>query len=119
MQAAETPGALAVEFAGEQLTYAELNERANQLAHQLRALGVGPEVLVGLCVERSLELVIGMLGILKAGGAYVPLDPSYPLRATSVHDRRRKAGGDSDTRKDYQPRITDKPRIRSGFNPWL
>ena len=56
----------------------ELNERANQLAHQLRALGVGPEVLVGLCVERSLELVIGMLGILKAGGAYVPLDPSYP-----------------------------------------
>jgi len=77
-QAAKTPGALAVEFAGEQLTYAELNERANQLAHQLRALGVGPEVLVGLCVERSLELVIGMLGILKAGGAYVPLDPSYP-----------------------------------------
>ena len=77
-QAAKTPGALAVEFAGEQLTYAELNERANQLAYQLRALGVGPEVLVGLCVERSLELVIGMLGILKAGGAYVPLDPSYP-----------------------------------------
>ncbi|HSE18129.1 MAG TPA: amino acid adenylation domain-containing protein [Pyrinomonadaceae bacterium] len=78
MQAAKTPGALAVEFAGEQMTYAELNERANQLAQQLRALGVGPEVLVGLCVERSLELVIGMLGILKAGGAFVPLDPSYP-----------------------------------------
>jgi hypothetical protein len=64
-QAAKTPSALAVEFAGEQLTYAELNERANQLAHQLRALGVGPEVLVGLCVERSPEWVIGMLGILK------------------------------------------------------
>ncbi|HEX5601466.1 MAG TPA: condensation domain-containing protein, partial [Pyrinomonadaceae bacterium] len=78
MQAAKTPGALAVEFAGEQLTYAELNERADQLAHQLRALGVGSEVLVGLCVERSLELVIGMLGVLKAGGAYVPLDSSYP-----------------------------------------
>jgi amino acid adenylation domain-containing protein len=77
-QVAKTPGALAVEFAGEQLTYAELNERANELAHQLRALGVGPEVLVGLCIERSLELVIGMLGVLKAGGAYVPLDPSYP-----------------------------------------
>jgi len=76
--AIETPDALAVEFAGEQLTYAELNERANQLAHQLRALGVGPEVLVGLKVERGLEWVIGMLGILKAGGAYVPLDPSYP-----------------------------------------
>ena len=60
------------------MTYAELNRRANQLAHQLRALGVGPEVLVGLCVERSMELVIGILGILKAGGAYVPLDPSYP-----------------------------------------
>src|SRR4029079_16297692 len=78
MQAAKTPGALAVEFAGERLTYAELNERADRLAHQLQALGVGPEVLVGLCVERSLELVIGMLGVLKAGGAYVPLDPSYP-----------------------------------------
>ncbi|HEY4426355.1 MAG TPA: amino acid adenylation domain-containing protein [Pyrinomonadaceae bacterium] len=77
-QAARTPGALAVEFQGEQITYAELNERANQLAHELRALGVGPEVLVGLCIEPSLELVIGMLGILKAGGAYVPLDPSYP-----------------------------------------
>ena len=59
-------------------TYAELNARANQLAHHLRTLGVGPDVLVGLCLERSLELVIGLLGILKAGGAYVPLDPSYP-----------------------------------------
>ncbi len=78
MQAAKTPGALAVEFAGEQITYAELNERADRLAHQLRAFGVGPEVLVGLCVDRGLEWVIGMLGILKAGGAYVPLDPSYP-----------------------------------------
>ena len=77
-KAAKTPGALAVEFAGEQLTYAELNERANSLAHQLRALGVGPEVLVGLRLERGIELVIGMIGILKAGGAYVPLDPSYP-----------------------------------------
>ena len=77
-QAAKTPGALALEFAGEQLTYAELNQRANQLAQQLRALGVGPEVLVGLRIERGLELVIGMLGVLKAGGAYVPLDPSYP-----------------------------------------
>src|SRR5262249_25794102 len=77
-QAANAPDALAVEFAGEQLTYGELNERANQLAHQLRTLGVGPEVLVGLSVKRSLELVIGILGILKAGGAYMPLDPSYP-----------------------------------------
>ena len=67
------------------LTYAELNARANQLAHHLRALGVGPEVLVGLCLERSLDMVVGLLGILKAGGAYVPLDPSYPAGAPGVH----------------------------------
>jgi amino acid adenylation domain-containing protein/non-ribosomal peptide synthase protein (TIGR01720 family) len=60
------------------LTYGELDRRANQLAHYLRSLGVGPETLVGLCLERSLEMVIGLLGVLKAGGAYVPLDPSYP-----------------------------------------
>ncbi|MBW4496132.1 MAG: AMP-binding protein [Oscillatoria princeps RMCB-10] len=58
--------------------YRELNRRANQLAHHLRALGVGPEVLAGICAERSLEMVVGILGILKAGGAYVPLDPEYP-----------------------------------------
>jgi len=73
-----TPGAVAVVFEGERLTYAELNRRANQLAHCLQKLGVGPEVLVGICVERSLETVVGLLGILKAGGAYVPLDPVYP-----------------------------------------
>ena len=60
------------------LTYRELNRRANQLAQHLQALGVGPDVLVGICLERSLELVVGLLGILKAGGAYLPLDPSYP-----------------------------------------
>lgn len=62
----------------EYLTYRELNRRANQLAHYLRRLGVGPETFVGICVERSLEMVVGLLGILKAGGAYVPLDPAYP-----------------------------------------
>ncbi len=77
-QAERTPDAVAVVFEGEQLTYGELNRRANQLAHHLRALGVGPEVLVAICLERSLEAVIGLLGILKAGGAYVPLDPAYP-----------------------------------------
>jgi len=77
-QAEKTPDAAAVVFEGEQLTYGELNARANQLAHHLRKLGVGPEVLVGICVERSLEMVVGLLGILKAGGAYVPLDPEYP-----------------------------------------
>jgi len=77
-QVARTPEALAVQFEGKQLTYRELNTRANQLAHYLRRLGVGAEKLVGICVERSLEMVVGLLGILKAGGAYVPLDPSYP-----------------------------------------
>jgi pristinamycin I synthase-3/4 len=77
-QATRTPTAVAVEFEGESLTYRELNERANQLAHHLRTLAIGPEVLVGIATERSLEMVVGLLGILKAGGAYVPLDPGYP-----------------------------------------
>ncbi len=77
-QAERTPVAVAVEYEGNRLTYCELNQRANQLAHHLRALGVGPEVTVGLYVERSLEMVVGLLAILKAGGAYVPLDPSFP-----------------------------------------
>ena len=77
-QAALTPEASAVVFEDQSLTYAELNARANCLAHYLRAKGVESEVLVGLCVERSLEMVVGVLGILKAGGAYLPLDPDYP-----------------------------------------
>ncbi len=77
-QVERTPDAVAVVFEDQQLTYWELNNRANQLAHYLRSLGVKPEVLVGICVERSLEMVIGLLGILKAGGAYLPLDPNYP-----------------------------------------
>ncbi|RKI64338.1 non-ribosomal peptide synthetase, partial [Corallococcus sp. AB049A] len=77
-QVRRTPDALAVITPEKQLTYRELDAKANQLAHRLRGLGVGPEVRVGLCVERTEDLVIGALGILKAGGAYVPLDPSYP-----------------------------------------
>ncbi|MBZ4423360.1 non-ribosomal peptide synthetase, partial [Myxococcus sp. RHSTA-1-4] len=77
-QAQRTPNAVAVEYAGQWLTYEELSRRANQLAHHLRGMGVGPEVRVGLCAERSLELVVSILGILKAGGVYVPLDASYP-----------------------------------------
>ena len=77
-QVAKTPDAIAVVFEEQELTYQQLNQRANQLAHYLQTLGVKPEVLVGICVERSLEMVVGLLGILKAGGAYVPLDPSYP-----------------------------------------
>ena len=74
---------MAVVYEEQQLTYRELNRRANQLAHYLRSLGVGPEVLVGICVERSVEMVVGLLGILKAGGAYVPLDPEYPRERLS------------------------------------
>jgi len=77
-QVERTPDAIAVVFEKDQLTYQQLNRRANQLAHYLQALGVGPDVLVGICVERSLEMLVGILGILKAGGAYVPLDPAYP-----------------------------------------
>ncbi|HZC76465.1 MAG TPA: amino acid adenylation domain-containing protein, partial [Ktedonobacterales bacterium] len=77
-QVGKTPDATAVVFEAHSLSYGELDARANRLAHQLRALGVGPEVVVGLCVERSLEMLIGLLGILKAGGGYLPLDPAYP-----------------------------------------
>lgn len=77
-QVERTPDAVAVIFEGEQLTYQELNAKANQLVHYLQSLGVKLEVLVRICVERSLEMVVGLLGILKAVGAYVPLDPAYP-----------------------------------------
>ncbi len=77
-QAARTPDAIAVAFADEQLTHWELDQRANKIAHYLQQLGVAPEVLVGICIERSLEMVVAILGIWKAGGAYVPLDPNYP-----------------------------------------
>src|SRR5450755_81140 len=70
--------AIAVEFQAESLTYAELDVRSNQLARRLVRKGAGPDVSIGLCVERSLEMVVALLGILKAGSAYVPLDPSYP-----------------------------------------
>ena len=82
-QVERTPGAVAVVFEEQSLTYRELNSRANQLGHHLRSLGVGPDVLVGLCVERSLEMVVALLGIMKAGGAYLPLDASLPTMRLS------------------------------------
>lgn len=77
-QVARTPDAVAVVYEGGKLTYQELNEKSNQLAHFLQKRGIGPESLVGICIERSPDMIIGLFGILKAGGAYVPLDPSYP-----------------------------------------
>ena len=78
-QADANPDSMAIEFEQHCVTYQELNRRANQLAHRLRSLAVGPDVLVGICAERSIEMVVGLVGTLKAGGAYVPLDPDYPL----------------------------------------
>jgi amino acid adenylation domain-containing protein len=82
-RAARCPDAVAVEHGGSRLSYAELEARASRLAHRLRALGVGPEVRVGICLERSLDLVVALLATLKAGGAYVPLDPAYPTERTA------------------------------------
>jgi non-ribosomal peptide synthetase component F len=77
-QSAKTPDAVAVVFEDQTLTYSQLNAKANQLAHYLREKGVGPDVPVGICMDRSLEMIIALYGILKAGGAYVPLDPIFP-----------------------------------------
>ncbi|MGR4043979.1 condensation domain-containing protein, partial [Pseudomonas sp. 910_21] len=77
-QAARTPDAVALLCAGEQLSYGQFNQRANQLAHKLIEQGVGPDVRVGIAVERGLDMIVGLLAVLKAGGAYVPLDPEYP-----------------------------------------
>src|SRR5262249_51458454 len=77
-QVEKMPEAVAVVFEDQLLTYRELDRRANQLAHCLRGMGIEADARVGFCVERSLEMIVGLLGILKAGGAYVPLDPAYP-----------------------------------------
>lgn len=82
-QVTQTPDAVAIVCQDQQLTYRELNKRANQLAHHLQALGVKPDTLVGICMERSLDMIVGLLGILKAGGAYITLDPTYPKERLS------------------------------------
>jgi amino acid adenylation domain-containing protein/non-ribosomal peptide synthase protein (TIGR01720 family) len=83
-QVEQRPEQVALEFGDERVSYRELNERSNRLGRYLRELGVGPEVIVGLCVERSVEMVVAVLGVLKAGGAYLPLDPAYPLERLSL-----------------------------------
>jgi amino acid adenylation domain-containing protein len=83
-QAARFPDTVAVEIGARRLTYEQLNVRANQLAHHLQTRGVGPETIVGICVERSLEMIVGLLAILKAGGAYLPIDPDYPAERVSL-----------------------------------
>ena len=87
-QVERTPDAIALVFEDQQLTYRELNARANRIAHSLRKLSVGPEVAVGVCLERSLEVVVSLLGVLKAGGVYLPLDPAYPKQRIGfmLHD---------------------------------
>jgi amino acid adenylation domain-containing protein len=126
-QVRERPEALALAYGDHQLSYQALNARANQLAHLLRQRGVGPEVLVGLAIERSVELVVGLLGVLKAGGAYVPLDPTYPqerlsymlansratVLLTATNDERRttisERQGDKETRRQGDREIGQSP----------
>ena len=130
-QVQKTPDAIAVVFAEQKLTYQQLNSRANQLAHHLKSLGVKPDTLVGIYVERSLEMMVGLLGILKAGGAYVPLDPEYPTERlrfmvedtqvavllTQQHLIERlpqweKAGGQGKGGREERPNIRDGASIK-------
>src|ERR1700689_4021273 len=83
-QASRTPEQVALDFEGEKVSYRELNERSNQLAHYLQKQGIAPNVLVGIYVERSIEMVVALLAVLKAGGAYVPLDPEYPTERLAM-----------------------------------
>jgi aryl carrier-like protein len=94
-QARRTPEATAVVLDDRAMTYSELDARANQLAHHLRALGVAPDSLVGICVERTLDMVVGLLGILKSGGAYVPMDPGYPTSRLAFWSRRSRCSRSS------------------------
>ena len=102
-QVARSPAATAIVYDGTQLTYRQLNERANQLARLLQSRGVGPEILVGVLMERSPEMVIGLIAALKAGGAYLPLGPGVSRRATRFHGCRDRGGGDTDTKAPSRP----------------
>ena len=109
-QAALTPGAVAVSYEDSSLSYGELDARAEHLARRLRRLGVGPDVVVGICAERSLKLMVGLLGILKAGGAYLPLDPSYPQERLTFMVEEGLTGGDRPVllaQKQWSPLFAD------------
>ena len=115
-------------FGPQCLTYRELDDRANQLAHHLRALGVGPEVCVGICLPRAPELLVALLAILKAGAAYVPLDPAYPIsgspqcskdsQARRAHNDRRPTTDDQRPTTDDRPTTNDQRRIYSPVHPF-
>ena len=124
-QAKRTPDAVALRFRELALTYRELDLRSNRLAHRLRRLGVGPDYPVAICMERSLELVVAILGVLKAGGAYVPLDPDYPAQriAYMVNDaaprsscaRTRSSTGFPNTQRRWSASTPRTPRCAPGL----
>ena len=129
-QARRTPEAPAVSFGDQVLSYAELNRSANRLAHRLRALGVGPDRPVGVCLDRSMEMVVGLVAILKAGGAYVPLDPGYPAARLAmmladarpgvvlVHDASRERLTEALADGTPEPQVVDLDAVESlGADP--
>ncbi|HYN21335.1 MAG TPA: amino acid adenylation domain-containing protein, partial [Thermoanaerobaculia bacterium] len=114
-RAAEAPDSIAVKLGDERLTYRELDEASNRLARHLRRQGVGPDIPVGLCVQRSLAMVVGILGILKAGGAYVPLDPDYPKERLAFLLQDALGGNDVPvllTQSDLEDRLPPQARLR-------
>ena len=106
-QVARTPDAPAIRFRDEALTYRELNVRANQLAEHLIELGAGPDILVAICMDRSLEMVVALYAILKSGSAYVPIDPEYPADRVSLHARRHPAPRSCLRRARWQTAFSD------------
>ena len=119
--AAATPDKTAVVFGDERLTFGGPNERANQLAHHLQSLGIGPDVGVGVAIERSADLIVTLVAILKAGGAYVPVDPGYPLeRVTVIFDDANVSVvvTSAATASRLPPCIRHKLQLDHGNNQW-
>ena len=106
-QVNKTPENTAIVFEDQHLTYKELNERSNQLAHYLRSKGVKEETFVPICIERRTEMIIGILGILKAGGVYVPVDPDYPEERIKLYFRRYKSTGSIVSSKESSSKLSN------------